>query len=64
MPLNDEQAKHVAETVQIIAIAEFGVLGYTAGLTRHDGSLMAASLLSFPSSGGNRASSRAGSRPV
>lgn len=33
MQLNDEQAKHVAETLRIIAIAEFGFFGYTGGLT-------------------------------
>ena len=47
MRLSDEQAKHIAETLRIVAIAEFGFLGYTAGLKRHDWWLMAASSLSF-----------------
>lgn len=47
MRLNGEQAKHVAETLRIVAVAEFGFFGYTAGLERHDWWLMAASLLSF-----------------
>ncbi len=36
MQLNDEQAKHVAETLRIIAIAEFGFFGYTGGLVHRN----------------------------
>ena len=36
MRLNSEQAKHVAETLRIIAIAEFGFFGYTGGLEHRD----------------------------
>lgn len=32
MQLNDEQAKHVADTLRIVAVAEFGFFGYTGGL--------------------------------
>ncbi|RCN59035.1 hypothetical protein [Acidiferrobacter thiooxydans] len=36
MQLNDEQAKHIADTLRIASVAEFGFFGYTGGLERHD----------------------------
>ena len=36
MRLNNEQAKHIADTLRIIAVAEFGFFGYTGGLEHGD----------------------------
>ena len=47
MQLNDEQAKHAADTLRVVAIAQFGFFGYAAGLERRDWWLMVASSLVF-----------------
>ena len=47
MQLNDEQAKHAADTLRVVAITQFGFFGYAAGLERRDWWLMVASPLVF-----------------
>ena len=36
MRFNDEQARHIADTLRIAAVAEFGFFGYAGGLEYHD----------------------------
>lgn len=33
---NDEQARHIADTLRVAAVAEFGFFGYTGGLEHRD----------------------------
>ncbi|WP_298135818.1 hypothetical protein [Acidiferrobacter sp.] len=47
MRLNGEQAKHVADTLRIAAVAEFGFFGYTGGLEHHDWLLVLLSVCVF-----------------
>ncbi len=47
MRFNDRQAKHVADTLRIIAVAEFGFFGYTGGLEHGRWLFVAASIGGF-----------------
>jgi len=47
MRLNNEQAKHVADTLRVAAVAEFGFFGYTGGLEHHDWLLVLLSVCIF-----------------
>lgn len=47
MQLNDEQAKHAADTLRVVAIAQFGFFGYTEGLARKDWWFMGAAAIGF-----------------